>query len=122
VGQRRGLQVGGKDKPLFVLETNTNENLIFTGQGDDHKGLYRNCLQMNYSEVNWIRPDTKLKNNGMLDVMARIRYRQPLQEAILINTGESYYLWFRKDQRGITSGQFAAWYMDDELLGSGTIL
>lgn len=122
VGQRRGLQVGGKAEPLFVLATDTVENVIYTGQGDDHKGLYRNCLRMNSADINWIESFNAIPINSVLKVKARVRYRQALQDAVLINTGDSHYLWFNKDQRGITSGQFAAWYLDESLLGSGVIV
>lgn len=121
IGQRKGLQVGGKPEPLFVLETDTTNNLIYTGQGDDHKGLYRNCLKMNSSDISWIEPYKAIPENSILKIKARVRYRQPLQDAVLINAGTSHYLWFYKEQRGITSGQFAAWYKENELLGSGVI-
>ncbi len=122
VGQRKGLQVGGKAEPLFVLETNTTNNILYTGQGDDHKGLYRNCLRMLSNDISWVRKETDLKPNEILRLKARVRYRQPLQDAYLIHGGLYHYLWFDKPQRGITSGQFAAWYKDDELLGSGAIV
>ena len=122
VGQRKGLQVGGKAEPLFVLETNTTNNILYTGQGDDHKGLYRNCLRMLSNDISWVRKETDLKPNEILRLKARVRYRQPLQDAYLIHRGLYHYLWFDKPQRGITSGQFAACYKDDELLGSGAIV
>jgi len=122
VGQRRGLQVGGKAEPLFVLATDTQENLIYTGQGDNHEGLYRPCLRMNSVDINWIEPANAIPINTVLKVKARVRYRQALQEAILVNTGDLHYLWFSKTQRGITSGQFAAWYLDEVLVGSGVIV
>jgi tRNA-specific 2-thiouridylase len=121
IGQRKGLQVGGKEEPLFVLETDTKKNLIYTGQGDDHPGLYRNCLKMRTSEINWIEPQKALETNSKRSLVARVRYRQPLQNAVLVNAGEYSYLWFEKEQRGITSGQFAAWYSGEELLGSSVI-
>ncbi len=121
IGQRKGLQVGGKPEPLFVLETDTKANLIYTGQGDDHSGLYRHCLKMNTSDINWIESYKAIPENTVLFIKARVRYRQPLQDALLINTGNAHYVWFYKEQRGITSGQFAAWYKDEELLGSGVI-
>jgi len=51
----------------------------------------------------------------------RHRYRQPLQEAEIFMKEEGMYIVFEQNQRGITPGQFAAWYLDDELIGSGTI-
>ena len=77
---------------------------------------------MNTSDISWIEPYKAISENMLLPIKARVRYRQPLQDAILINAGNFNYLWFDKPQRGITSGQFAAWYKDNELLGSGVIL
>lgn len=122
IGQRKGLQVGGMPEPLFVLETNTSTNEIYTGQGDDHKGLHRKCLRMKSSEINWIGEENSISDGKILRILARIRYRQPLQAGYLINAGEFHYLVFEKEQRGITPGQFAAWYLNEELLGSGVIL
>ena len=51
----------------------------------------------------------------------RIRYRQPLQAATLIAENDGMYILFDTPQRGITAGQFAAWYDGDTLVGSGVI-
>jgi tRNA-uridine 2-sulfurtransferase len=44
IGQRKGLNLGGHAKPLFVIGTNTEENIIYTGMGEDHPGLFRKGL------------------------------------------------------------------------------
>ncbi|MEC7084855.1 MAG: aminomethyltransferase beta-barrel domain-containing protein, partial [Bacteroidota bacterium] len=54
-------------------------------------------------------------------VQARIRYRQPLAKATLHPTAKGLYLVFDKPHSAIAAGQFAAWYLDDELIGSGVI-
>ena len=51
----------------------------------------------------------------------RIRYRQPLQKAELIMEEEALYILFDEPQRGVTAGQFAAWYSEDIVVGSGVI-
>ena len=121
VGQRKGFSGGGTKKPLFVLHTDTVKNIIYAGQGDDHPGLYRKVLKMSASEINWLRPDTIPAFETPFEIQARIRYRQPLEKALLIRKTDWIYLVFDKKQRGITPGQFAAWYENDELLGSGVI-
>lgn len=121
IGQRKGLNIGGHATPIFVLSTDTINNIIYVGEGQDHPGLYRKALFMNTGEVHWIRPDLSLLPGQKRGVRARIRYRQPLQEAELVRTQEGCYLLFEQPQRGITPGQFAAWYSDDELIGSGVI-
>jgi tRNA-specific 2-thiouridylase len=120
-GQRKGLAVGGTKEPLFVIETDVNENIIYTGQGKDHPGLYRRGLFVKNDELHWIREDLALKVDETMDVKARIRYRQPLEKAKLYKTLSGLYVIFEKPQTAITEGQFVAWYQGEELLGSGVI-
>lgn len=121
IGQRKGLNVGGTKEPLFVIATDTQTNSIYTGQGDYHKGLFRKTLFIKEGEVHFVRKDLALKNGETLEVMARIRYRQPLQKATLYRFESGMYVAFEKPQSAITQGQFTAWYIDDELIGSGVI-
>lgn len=120
-GQRKGLAVGGTPEPLFVIETDVDANIIYTGQGKDHPGLYRKALFVQPEEVHWVRPDLEIEPYGEMKVKARIRYRQPLQEATLHPTENGLYILFEEAQAAITEGQFVAWYIDDELIGSGVI-
>lgn len=121
IGQRKGLNVGGKPSPLFVLATDTNTNTIYVGMGEDHLGLYRKTLFVAEPEVHWVREDLKLHSGEEKRVQARIRYRQPLQNATLIMKEEGLYVSFDHPQKGITPGQFVAWHAGEELLGSGVI-
>jgi tRNA-specific 2-thiouridylase len=121
VGQRKGLNIGGKKEPLFVIATDTESNIVYTGQGKDHPGLYRKGLFINSNDIHWIRYDIKMKPGEVRYLMVRIRYRQPLQKASLYLSKEGMYIIFDRMQRGITPGQFAAWYDGEELLGSGCI-
>jgi len=120
-GQRKGLAVGGTKEPLFVIDTDVNDNIIYTGQGKKHPGLYRRGLFVKQEEIHWVRDDLKLKLDEKLEVLARIRYRQPLENATLYQTISGLYVIFENPQSAITEGQFVAWYQDDELLGSGVI-
>ncbi len=120
-GQRKGLNVGGTPEALFVIATNVKTNTIYTGQGANHPGLYKKALFVEKSEVHWIREDLTLLNGQSMQVMARIRYRQPLQEATLYQFENGMYVAFTETQSAITDGQFVAWYLDDELVGSGVI-
>jgi tRNA-specific 2-thiouridylase len=121
IGQRRGLQVGGKAKPLFVIGTDVEKNEVYVGQGDDHPGLYRPGLRIPAAEVHWIRPDLAMQPGERRQYLARIRYRQQLVPVTLHWDGQQLYLLFEKAQRGVAPGQFAAWYDGEELIGSGVI-
>lgn len=120
-GQRKGLAVGGTKEPLFVIETDVRENVIYAGEGKHHKGLFRSVLFVSNEEEHWIREDLKLKNQESLDVEARIRYRQPLEKAILHKVENGIFVEFQNPQSAIQEGQFVAWYQNEELLGSGVI-
>ncbi|SFC42872.1 tRNA (5-methylaminomethyl-2-thiouridylate)-methyltransferase [Zunongwangia mangrovi] len=120
-GQRKGLAVGGTPEPLFVIDTDVEENVIYTGQGKNHPGIYRKALFINADEVHWVRKDLSLQADETLKLKARIRYRQPLQDAILHQTEQGMYIVFETPQASITEGQFVAWYDGEELLGSGVI-
>jgi len=121
IGQRKGLNVGGKEKPLFVISVDVENNILYVGQGHDHPGLNRKGLLVNRSDIHWIRKDMEIKPGRSEEMMVRIRYRQPLQKAKLFSKEDGMYIVFEKLQRGIAPGQFAAWYQGDELIGSGVI-
>jgi len=121
IGQRKGLDVGGTPDPLFVIETDVTDNIIYTGQGKTHPGLLRRTLFVKDDELHWVRADLKLKLDDTMAVSARIRYRQPLQAATLYKVEGGLYVDFKEKQSAITEGQFVAWYVDDELIGSGVI-
>ena len=120
-GQRKGLAVGGTKEPLFVIETDVHENIIFTGEGKNHPGLYRNVLFVSNDEIHWIREDLALKSGEIMKVNARIRYRQALEIATLYKVENGLFVEFENQQSAIQEGQFVAWYHQDELLGSGVI-
>ena len=121
IGQRKGLGIGGYEKPLFVIATDVKENFIFVGEGDNHPGLYRKTLKINNDEIHWIRTDKALKLGEEASYQVRIRYRQPLQNAVLHQLEDGLYIEFENPQQSVTAGQFAAWYKDDEVIGSGPI-
>ena len=121
VGQRKGLNVGGKAEPLFVIATDVKNNRIYVGQGQSHPGLFRRGLKIIPPEIHWLRRDLEMKPGESRDYLVRIRYRQALQKGTLHRTDAGLYITFRQPQRGIAPGQFAAWYDGQELLGSGVI-
>ncbi|WP_293874853.1 tRNA 2-thiouridine(34) synthase MnmA [Flavobacterium sp.] len=121
IGQRKGLNVGGTKEALFIIATDVKSNSIYTGQGANHPGLFKKTLRVQPSEIHWIREDLKLENGENMTVTARIRYRQELQNATLHHYESGLYVSFDKPQSAITEGQFVAWYVGDELLGSGVI-
>ncbi|NVJ88200.1 MAG: tRNA 2-thiouridine(34) synthase MnmA [Flavobacteriaceae bacterium] len=120
-GQRKGLAVGGTKEPLFVIETDVDTNIIYTGEGKNHPGLYRNVLFVSNEEIHWIREDLALTSGESMNVEARIRYRQALEKATLHKVETGLYVEFLNQQSAIQEGQFVAWYKNDELLGSGVI-
>ena len=121
VGQRKGLNIGGFSEPLFVLETDVSKNIIYVGMGESHPALYKKALFVKSNEIHWIREDLKINENETMNVEFRIRYRQPLQSGTIYRFKKGLYILFDKPISSVTSGQFVSWYIDDELIGSGTI-
>ena len=121
IGQRKGLGIGGFAEPLFVIGTDVKENIIYTGEGEDHPGLNRKALFIRSEDTHWVRTDQKLETGENRRYKVRIRYRQPLIAASLYQEAEGLYILFDELMKGIAPGQFAAWYADDELIGSGVI-
>ena len=121
IGQRKGLSIGGTPEPLFVIGTDTENNIIYTGQSESHPGLYRKGLFINKNDIHWVRPDLALPVGMDAKYKVRIRYRQPLEDAQLLMREEGLYILFETSQKAVASGQFAVWYAGDELIGSGII-
>lgn len=121
VGQRKGLHIGGRPNPSFVLQIDTENNLVFSGQTEGHPGLNRSALKIQPDEVHYVNPNYTLPVGGSYEMDVRIRYRQPLQRAVILRKEDGVYILFRNPQRGITPGQFAVWYDGDDLVGSGVI-
>jgi tRNA-specific 2-thiouridylase len=122
IGQRKGLQIGGRPLPSFAVQIDVVNNIVYSCQGDDHPALNRWALKIEQKAINWIQfPEWANQQEFEVDIDARIRYRQPLQKSKLIKNNNQFYILFNKLQRGITPGQFAAWYINEELIGSGVI-
>ena len=121
IGQRKGLGIGGRKESLFILATDTVQNVIYVGEGDSHPGLWRQALHIAPREIHWVNPARTMPAGHSARFSVRIRYRQPLQDATLFMRDQGAYILFDQPQRGITPGQFAAWYDGDELVGSGII-
>ncbi len=121
IGQRKGLNIGGYEKPLFVIGTDTTENIIYTGLGEDHPGLYRKGLFIESNNIHWVRPDLAMSPGETKHYQTRVRYRQPLVDCTLHHRNEGLFIIFDTPQKSITPGQFAAWYDGEELIGSGII-
>lgn len=114
LGQRKGLRVGGHEQPLFVIETDVARNIVYVGEGEEHKGLYRSVMKLDLQEVHYIRPCYELHDGDVRRVRVRIRYRQPLQNAVLIMRPSGLFVVFDEPQRSITPGQFAAVHLSED--------
>lgn len=122
IGQRKGLNIGGHKDSIFVISTDIEKNLIYVGEGHTHKGLSRCCIKVAPADIHWIRQDLEMKDGEVRRYRVRVRYRQPLQDALVVKRASGMYFLFSMPQRGISNGQFAVWYSDDgEMLGSGVI-
>jgi tRNA-specific 2-thiouridylase len=121
IGQRKGLHIGGRPEPSFVIGIDTIHNIVFSGQNEQHPGLNRWALKLDENSISWVNKVQEFELNQFLPCLVRIRYRQPLQKATLLKNDTGCYILFEHKQKGIAPGQFAAWYNGEELLGSGVI-
>jgi tRNA-specific 2-thiouridylase len=121
IGQRKGLSIGGYVNPLFIIQTNTETNTVYVGEGEDHQGLSRPGLLIQEEDIHWVKDADKMEVGASKSVEARIRYRQPLFGATLIKLESGLKIKFDSTQKAVAKGQFAAWYAGDVLVGSGVI-
>lgn len=121
IGQRKGLKVGGTPLPLFVVETNVDQNVVFVGQGEDHPALNKKALFIQEDDIHWLNEKQEMKAGEKRSYQVRIRYRQPLISAQLIKEEKGLFLLFDRTIAGISPGQFACWYEEDIVVGSGVI-
>lgn len=121
IGQRKGLHIGGRPFPSFVIGLDTKENVVYTGLKEDHPGLYRKALKLDENGLHFLNSNVSIEDLIEKELDLRIRYRQPLQKGHVITSDNNVYLLFNEAQRGITPGQFAAIYLNEELIASGVI-
>ncbi len=121
IGQSKGLGIGGHKESCFIVSRDMEHNIIYVGEGRNFPGLFRKALKIENTDVHWVRQDLQLKNGESMRLQARIRYRQTLEDAVLYQFEDGLYMEFEQPQSAIAEGQFAAWYIGEELLGSGVI-
>jgi len=121
IGQRRGLHIGGRPNPSFVIGTDVIKNIVYSGQTDEHPGLNKYALKIKTKDFHFVSNQFKLKGLNKSSYSIRIRYRQSLQDGSIHVKEDGIYILFKEKQRGITPGQFAALYDGEELIASGVI-
>ena len=134
VGQRHGVFVGGKrhatrdtreTKPHYVAAKDITTNTLLVVEGSDHPALYKKEVVL--TDVNFVNSDFLKTCPGShdpcrLSVFARVRYRQPLVKASIINQGSKLKLVFEAPVKFVAPGQSAVFYSKNrEMLGGGVI-
>ena len=121
VGQRKGLDIGGFKDPLFVLAKDIDKNILYVGMGSDHPALFKKALFISKKDIHWVRNDLTIQPNQSMEVYFRVRYRQPLEKGKIFMYSNGLFILFDRPISSIASGQFASWYIENELIGSGVI-
>jgi tRNA-specific 2-thiouridylase len=121
IGQRRGLHIGGRSNPSFVIGLDIENNTVYSGQTENHPGLNRYALKIKSDDIHFVSNQYNINNIDGLSLSIRIRYRQALQKGSIHVQKDGIYVLFDSIQRGVTPGQFAAFYLDSELIASGVI-
>lgn len=117
IGQRRGLNIGGKngygDDRWFVVRKDVTTNTLYVSCGDT-KELYSRGTVV--TDFNWIT-DTPRAD---FDCFVKLRYRQPDQKVhVHIVDDKTLELIFAEEQRAVTIGQFAVLYREDGMCYGG---
>jgi len=114
IGQRKGLGLTAPH-PLYVLEIWPKQNILVVGE---RRELLSPGLQV--ESLNLVAV-SELKRE--LPVTVKIRYRSPAVAAVLqpLQTESCAQVIFEQPQPSVTPGQAAVFYLDDLVLGGGTI-
>lgn len=119
LGQRRGLNIGGKSdgngNRWYVVDKNVKENKLIVSQGEGEE-LFSEGL-VSY-KINWI---PKKPDMTEFDCSAKFRYRQPDQKVRVKIEGDGVRVYFAEKQRAVTPGQYVVFYDDTHCLGGGVI-
>lgn len=111
LGQRKGIG-SHRGMPKYVIKIDRENNTIVIGNDIDTLGTELMADQVSY--ISGKAPDKPL------NVMAKIRYNSPEEEAVLY-PGDRAKVIFKEPQRSITPGQSVVFYQGDEVIGGGII-
>ena len=59
IGQRKGLKIGGRPLPSFVIGLDVINNIVYSGMTDEHQGLNRYALKIELKDIHMISSQTK---------------------------------------------------------------
>lgn len=133
IGQRHGLGANGGGIPYYVAEKRFETNTLVVSEGPYDKKLFSQNAIM--ADARWVcgrAPRLPLRCH------VRIRYRQPLQNAVIVRyeaksandkkqrnkrtiPNSKFMIQFREPQRAVTPGQSVVLYCGEEVLGGGII-
>jgi tRNA-specific 2-thiouridylase len=125
VGQRKGLQIGGVEQPLYVVEIIPEENLVVVGHREH---LERRSFFV--EEMSWVAPQVlQLLQSGKkcsLSCRAQVRYRHrglPVTVEIDPAAPQRVEVYFGDEWSALSPGQAAVFYDEgnSEVLGGGRI-
>ena len=114
VGQRKGIGIGGQDKPLYVKEVNKNQNYIVLAPIDQ---LQKNKIF--FKDINWL-----IENNINQEIKCSAKIRSTQKELsgkLFVNSNNGYFL-FDEMVSATSPGQACVFYKNDQVLGGGWIV
>ena len=122
IGQRKGLHLGGYKNPLFVIHIDSQKNIVYVGEGNLHRGLYKTRIRTKMEDVNWLVTPSFFENEQNLKKLTvQVRYRQEALPACLQIEENYIYTQLGSPCFAVAKGQFLVWYFEDTLVGSGVI-
>lgn len=117
IGQRRGLGIGniGGGERWFVCGKDMERNVLLVCEGASNPKLFSAGFESD--SLHLINP----AEWDEIRCMVKYRYRQTERPAVLRRSGRGVSVIFDEPQSGIAPGQFGAFYIGDELIGSAVI-
>ena len=118
IGQRHGFGFGGGEGgPYYIVEKDFKNNRLVVAEKKEEKKFNRK--EVAAQNTNWISSVPEMGKK----YLARIRYRQPLEECEIIKISKnSAKFVFENPQRAVTPGQSLVIYDKEEMLGGGVIV
>ena len=112
IGQRKGLGVS-YEEPLYVTGFNKDKNELYVGI---EKKLYMKTFRV--KDYNLLLVD-EIKEPILVDV--KVRYKSKASKAYIRVIDDYIEVNYLEEQKGVTPGQSAVFYIDDIVLGGGII-
>ena len=111
--QRKGLNLGGANDKIFVVEKDLENNILYVATGNENEYLYTNSALI--KDFNYLTDDR------IVNCSCKFRYRQQDISCQVEYLEDNQILVKYDNAKAVTPGQFCVLYDGDKCLGGGII-